>query len=101
MICRRFRFARLPRPVYLKGAGTQSMAMILDGKKRAQEMQGEIAAQVAAFAGRTGIRPGLAAVLVGENSASQVYVRNKRKACEAAGMNSWLHQLSADTSQSQ
>jgi methylenetetrahydrofolate dehydrogenase (NADP+)/methenyltetrahydrofolate cyclohydrolase len=77
------------------------MAILLDGKKLAHAMQGEIAADVAAFAGRTGMRPGLAAVLVGENPASQVYVRNKRKACEAAGMNSWLHQLAADTTQSQ
>src|SRR5207247_7797938 len=50
---------------------------------------------------RTGIRPGLAAVLVGENAASQIYVRNKRKACEQAGMNSWLHELPATTSQQQ
>src|SRR5262249_55906470 len=40
-----------------------------------------------------GRQPGLAAVLVGENPASEVYVRNKRKACEDAGMASWLHRL--------
>jgi methylenetetrahydrofolate dehydrogenase (NADP+) / methenyltetrahydrofolate cyclohydrolase len=43
-----------------------------------------------------GVRPGLAAVLVGDNPASQVYVRNKRKACAQVGMESWLHQLPAD-----
>jgi methylenetetrahydrofolate dehydrogenase (NADP+)/methenyltetrahydrofolate cyclohydrolase len=77
------------------------MASILDGKKLSQTMQGEIAAEVAAFAEKTGVRPGLAAILVGENPASQVYVRNKRKACDAVGMASWLHQLPAETTQVQ
>src|SRR5262249_11327933 len=44
-------------------------------------------------------RPGLAAVLAGDNAASRVYVRNKRKACEQAGLDSWLHELPADTTQ--
>ena len=56
------------------------MPLILDGKKLAQTMQAEIAAEVAQLVEKTGVRPGLAAVLVGENPASQVYVRNKRKA---------------------
>jgi methylenetetrahydrofolate dehydrogenase (NADP+)/methenyltetrahydrofolate cyclohydrolase len=77
------------------------MPMILDGKKLAQTMQDEIATEVAALVEQSGIRPGLAAVLVGADPASQVYVRNKRKACETVGMASWLHQLSADTSQAQ
>ena len=75
------------------------MAKILDGKQLAQTMQAEIAAQVADFVKHKGIRPGLAAVLVGDNAASQVYVRNKRKACETAGMQSWLHPLPASTTQ--
>ena len=75
------------------------MTRILDGKQLAQTMQAEIAAQVADFVQKKGIRPGLAAVLVGDNSASQVYVRNKRKACDTVGMTSWLHQLPAETSQ--
>jgi methylenetetrahydrofolate dehydrogenase (NADP+)/methenyltetrahydrofolate cyclohydrolase len=75
------------------------MAQILDGKQLAQTMQAEIAAHVSEFAQRKGIKPGLAAVLVGENPASQVYVRNKRKACETVGMQSWLHQLPATTTQ--
>jgi methylenetetrahydrofolate dehydrogenase (NADP+) / methenyltetrahydrofolate cyclohydrolase len=74
---------------------------ILDGKKLSQVMQAEIAAGVAELVARTGVRPGLAAVLVGENPASQIYVRNKRKACEQAGMQSWLHELSASTTQQQ
>lgn len=75
------------------------MAQILDGKKLAQAMQAEIAVRVADFTKHHGLRPGLAAVLVGENPASQIYVRNKRKACENVGMQSWLHQLPANTTQ--
>jgi methylenetetrahydrofolate dehydrogenase (NADP+)/methenyltetrahydrofolate cyclohydrolase len=77
------------------------MPTILDGKKLAQTMQGEIAAEVSTFVQKTGVKPGLAAVLVGNNPASQVYVRNKRKACAQVGMESWLHELPQDTSQSQ
>jgi methylenetetrahydrofolate dehydrogenase (NADP+)/methenyltetrahydrofolate cyclohydrolase len=75
------------------------MASLLDGKQLAQTMQAELAAEVAALVGAHGIRPGLAAVLVGDNPASQTYVRNKRKACEKVGMTSWLHQLVRDTTQ--
>jgi methylenetetrahydrofolate dehydrogenase (NADP+)/methenyltetrahydrofolate cyclohydrolase len=73
-------------------------ATILDGKALAQEIQGEIAQQVAQFHEQSGITPCLAAVLVGENPASQVYVRNKQKACQRVGMESRLHPLAADTS---
>lgn len=73
------------------------MATLLDGKQLAQTMQTEIAAAAATLAQR----PGLAAVLVGDNPASQVYVRNKRKACEKAGLQSWLHELPGNTSQTQ
>jgi methylenetetrahydrofolate dehydrogenase (NADP+)/methenyltetrahydrofolate cyclohydrolase len=76
-------------------------AMLLDGKKLAQTMQAEIAAGVAELVQRTGVRPGLAAVLVGDNPASQTYVRNKRKACQQVGIESWLHQLPKETSQAQ
>src|SRR5437016_5001842 len=75
------------------------MAQILDGKLLAQTMQAELAVQVAAFTQKRGFAPGLAAVLVGENPASQVYVRNKRKACDQVGMQNWLHALPAGTSQ--
>jgi methylenetetrahydrofolate dehydrogenase (NADP+)/methenyltetrahydrofolate cyclohydrolase len=77
------------------------MPRILDGKQLAQIMQAEIAAEVADFVARKGIKPGLAAVLIGSDSASQVYVRNKRRACAQAGMDSWLHELPADTTQPQ
>jgi methylenetetrahydrofolate dehydrogenase (NADP+)/methenyltetrahydrofolate cyclohydrolase len=76
-------------------------AALLDGKQLAHTMQTEIAAEAAAFAQRHGIRPGLAAVLVGDNDASQRYVRNKRKACEQAGIQSWLHALPRETTRAQ
>lgn len=76
------------------------MAKLLDGKALAQTMQGEIATEIAALAERTGVRPGLAAVLVGNDPASEIYVRNKRRACDKAGLTSWLHHLEASTSQS-
>jgi methylenetetrahydrofolate dehydrogenase (NADP+)/methenyltetrahydrofolate cyclohydrolase len=72
-------------------------AVLLDGKQLAQTMQAEIAAQTAELLRVHGIRPGLAAVLVGDNPASQIYVRNKRRACEKAGLASWLHELPAGT----
>jgi methylenetetrahydrofolate dehydrogenase (NADP+)/methenyltetrahydrofolate cyclohydrolase len=75
-------------------------ARLLDGKALAQTMQAEIAAGVTEFFQKTGKRPGLATVLVGENPASQTYVRNKRRACEKAGMVSAVHDLPASTTQS-
>jgi methylenetetrahydrofolate dehydrogenase (NADP+) / methenyltetrahydrofolate cyclohydrolase len=76
-------------------------AALIDGKQLAQTMQAEIATDVAALVGAKGVRPGLAAVLVGDDPASQVYVRNKRQACERVGMASWLHQLPAQTTQAE
>ncbi len=74
-------------------------AKLLDGKQLAQTMQAEIAAGAAELLRTHGIRPGLAAVLVGENAASRLYVGNKRKACDRAGITSWLHELPASTTQ--
>ncbi len=76
-------------------------ARLLDGKQLAQTMRGEIAARVAEFVATGQRRPGLAAILVGNNDASQRYVRNKRKACQEAGIESWLHALPMETSQAQ
>ena len=73
-------------------------AIILDGKALASELQAELAVDVADFIEAGGAIPTLAAVLVGENPASEVYVRNKRKACEHAGMESQLHRLADDVS---
>jgi methylenetetrahydrofolate dehydrogenase (NADP+)/methenyltetrahydrofolate cyclohydrolase len=71
----------------------------LDGKQLSQVMRGEFAAAVAARAAAGKRPPGLAAVIVGDNPASHVYVRNKHKACQDTGFASWVHTLPADTSQ--
>ncbi len=76
-------------------------AQLLDGNKLKQAMEAELTAEVAKFVQATGVRPGLAAVLVGANPASQIYVRNKRKACERVGMASWLHELPQEATQQQ
>lgn len=74
-------------------------AQIIDGKALAQKIQSELAVAAAELYSTRKIKPGLAAVLVGNNPASQVYVRNKQKACEKAGFESWLHHLDEHTSQ--
>jgi methylenetetrahydrofolate dehydrogenase (NADP+)/methenyltetrahydrofolate cyclohydrolase len=74
-------------------------AKILDGKQLAHQIRSELAEEVIEFIQNNGVVPCLAAVLVGDNPASEVYVRNKRKACEAVGIESQLHRLPADTSQ--
>jgi methylenetetrahydrofolate dehydrogenase (NADP+) / methenyltetrahydrofolate cyclohydrolase len=75
------------------------MARILDGKQLAATMQAEIAEAAAKFAQVHGRKPGLAAVLVGDNPASHVYVRNKRTACAKACIENWLHSMPAVASQ--
>jgi len=76
-------------------------AALLDGKQLSETMQNEIATQAAQLRAQRGIQPGLAAVLVGDNPASQVYVRNKRKACDKVGFASWLHHLPATLTQAE
>lgn len=73
--------------------------LILDGKKLAAQVRKEVAEKAAKLKEKHGIVPGLAAVLVGDDPASQVYVKNKRQACTEAGLASWLHQLPAATTQ--
>lgn len=74
-------------------------ATLLDGKALAEQIQREITTRAADLLRSHSIRPGLAAVLVGDDPASQIYVRNKRRAFEKCGLASWLHQLPAETSQ--
>ncbi len=74
-------------------------ARILDGKALATEVRARIADDVARLTAEHGIRPGLAAVIVGDDPASQVYVGMKHRASEAAGMRSEQHILPADTPQ--
>lgn len=75
-------------------------ATILDGKAIGLSIRGEVAEEVARFR-KQGITPGLAVVLVGENPASEVYVRSKGKACEEAGMHSVTVKLPADISEAE
>jgi methylenetetrahydrofolate dehydrogenase (NADP+)/methenyltetrahydrofolate cyclohydrolase len=76
-----------------------SEAKIIDGKAFAAELRGRVGAAVAALERDHGLTPGLAVVLVGENPASRVYVRNKNKQTLEAGMNSFEHNLPVETSQ--
>ena len=74
-------------------------AEIIDGKAIAARVREEVAAETAGFTAQTGVVPHLAAVLVGDDPASAVYVRNKQRACEKSGLRSSLFKLSADRSQ--
>jgi methylenetetrahydrofolate dehydrogenase (NADP+)/methenyltetrahydrofolate cyclohydrolase len=74
-------------------------AQIIDGKVTAERLRAEVAAEVAELKARHGLQPGLAVVLVGEDPASQVYVRSKGEHSLAAGMHSATHRLPAETSQ--
>jgi len=73
-------------------------ATLIDGAGIARRLRGELALRAAALAA-AGHRPGLAVILVGDDPASAVYVRNKVKACEEAGIRSILEQYPADLSQ--
>jgi methylenetetrahydrofolate dehydrogenase (NADP+)/methenyltetrahydrofolate cyclohydrolase len=64
-------------------------ATIIDGKARAAKLRQEVAAGVAVLRTARGITPGIAVILVGDDPASQVYVRNKNNACKEAGINSF------------
>ncbi|MBE6588416.1 MAG: bifunctional methylenetetrahydrofolate dehydrogenase/methenyltetrahydrofolate cyclohydrolase FolD [Ruminococcaceae bacterium] len=77
------------------------MAHIIDGKKIAELTRADIAARVAAFKEENGFAPGLAVVIVGENPASKVYVRNKKKASEEAGMYSVVCEMPESTTQAE
>ena len=76
-------------------------ARLIDGKAAAAALRAEVAVEVARFRVARGRAPGLAVVLVGEDPASAVYVRNKGKATVEAGMESFEHRLPADTTESE
>jgi methylenetetrahydrofolate dehydrogenase (NADP+)/methenyltetrahydrofolate cyclohydrolase len=76
-------------------------AEIIDGKALAERVRRHVAGEAAALTARTGVVPGLTVVLVGENPASQVYVRNKARASQAAGINGTVLRLPASTSQAE
>ncbi len=72
-------------------------ARIIDGKAVARKLRAEYAARVERLKSQHGVQPGIAVVLVGDNPASQVYVRNKITACKESGIHSELHQMPAST----
>ena len=76
-------------------------AKILDGKALAEEVRGEVATGVAEMQQKHNVTPGLAAVLVGDDPASGIYVRNKRRACEEVGMVSDTFLMPADSTNEQ
>ncbi|HIM61726.1 MAG TPA: bifunctional methylenetetrahydrofolate dehydrogenase/methenyltetrahydrofolate cyclohydrolase FolD [Dehalococcoidia bacterium] len=76
-------------------------AKILDGKALAETIRGEVATGVAEMQQNHGITPGLAAILVGDDPASAIYVRNKRRACDEVGMVSDTLLLPADSTNEQ
>ena len=75
------------------------MAQIIDGKKTSQKLREKIASEVAVLKEKSGVVPGLAVILVGEDPASQIYVRNKKKACEEVGFLSREYRLPENTSE--
>jgi methylenetetrahydrofolate dehydrogenase (NADP+)/methenyltetrahydrofolate cyclohydrolase len=77
------------------------MSEIIDGKKVSQHIREEVAKEVEKLKSETGTTPGLAAVLVGDNPASEIYVRNKRKACEQVGIYSEEYKLPKETTQNE
>ncbi|HRE56298.1 MAG TPA: tetrahydrofolate dehydrogenase/cyclohydrolase catalytic domain-containing protein, partial [Candidatus Kapabacteria bacterium] len=74
--------------------------MIINGKERAQTIQLELAEKTKDLVAKTSVKPGLALLLVGDNSASQVYVRSKAKACEKIGFHSVILTLPEQSSES-
>jgi len=84
-----------------KGLGmTTTTAQIIDGVALSKQLRDEVAHRTAALKAR-GLTPGLAVVLVGDNQASQVYVRNKVKACEDAGLHSVLEKYDASMTEAE
>src|SRR5215467_13976319 len=76
-------------------------AVLLDGKTVAAKVRAEVAERAAAFSARHGRRPGLAVVQVGQDPASSVYVRNKRRSSIEAGIESFAHDLPASASEAE
>ena len=75
------------------------MATIIDGRLVTAKIREEIKNESAAFEKETGVKPGLAVIIVGDDPASQVYVRNKGKACEEVGFYSEIHRLPTETTE--
>jgi methylenetetrahydrofolate dehydrogenase (NADP+)/methenyltetrahydrofolate cyclohydrolase len=83
------------------GGAVVTDSKIIDGKAFAAALRGRVGAAVAKLKAEHGLTPGLAVVLVGENAASKVYVKNKALQTAEAGMNSYKHDLPAETGQAE
>lgn len=77
-----------------------TMAKRIDGKAKAAELSAEISRGTATLQAEHGIKPGLAVVIIGDDPASQVYVRNKKRTAESCGFHSVQHTLDSDVSES-
>ena len=75
------------------------MAEIIDGKNISAQIRGSIKEETARFIAETGVTPGLAVILVGSDPASQIYVRNKKKACEEVGFKSFEYLMPESTTE--
>jgi methylenetetrahydrofolate dehydrogenase (NADP+)/methenyltetrahydrofolate cyclohydrolase len=76
-------------------------ALVIDGKAVAAQVRQSVSVEAQVFSQRLGRRPGLAVVQVGDDHASSIYVRNKRKSCEDLGIESFAHDLPGTTTESQ
>src|SRR5580698_585607 len=85
------------RPTVSTLSAVRTPAVVLDGKAVAAKVRGEVAARARLFKNEFGRAPGLAVVQVGEDPASTVYVRNKRRSCEEVAIASFAHDLAAAT----
>jgi len=94
-------FSRPPVPavIHVQGLIFVAPAALIDGKARAAELSASITESAAELFETHGIRPGLAVVIVGDDPASKVYVRNKQQTAETCGFHSVQHALAADSSQ--
>lgn len=75
------------------------MAIRMDGKALSAKLRAQLKEETEQFSAETGIRPGLAVIIVGEDPASQIYVRNKKKACEEVGYRSEIYELPTETTE--
>lgn len=82
-------------------AAIDQMARVIDGKAVAAQVRQSVSVEAQVFTQRHGRRPGLAVVQVGDDHASSIYVRNKRKSCEDVGIESFAHDLPGTTKESQ
>jgi methylenetetrahydrofolate dehydrogenase (NADP+)/methenyltetrahydrofolate cyclohydrolase len=87
------------RPYYSQGKGLGVSARIIDGKAISEAVLAEVGRRAQTLRETKGIQPGLAVILVGDNPASQVYVRSKHQTCERMGFLSQVHHLAAESPQ--